>query len=192
MLREACKQLREWDAELLGCKPVTMSVNVSPREFGEHGFVDQVERILRETGVDPKRVRLEITEGATMGDAERAVQVLSRLRALGVQLSVDDFGIGYSSLSYLHRFPLNVLKIDKSFVMDIIDKPESRDVINSIVGLARSMGLQVVAEGAEHDDQIEVLKGLGCDFGQGFVFHRPLDAVKAMTLLRTRAQAGWD
>jgi len=190
VLREACRTLRAWDAEFSGRKPLTVSVNVSPREFGEQGFVDQVGRILRETGVNPERVRLEITESATMGDAENAVQILIRLRALGVQLSVDDFGIGYSSLSYLHRFPLNVLKIDRSFVTDIVTKPESRDVVNSIVGLARGMGLQVVAEGAEHEDQIEVLKMLGCDFGQGFVFHRPLDAAAAMALLRTRGQAG--
>ncbi len=188
VLREACRQLREWDAEFASQKPLTMSVNVSPREFNEQGFVDQVARILQETGVDPTRVRLEITENATMGDAEHAVEVLSRLRALGVQLSVDDFGIGYSSLSYLHRFPLNVLKVDRSFVIDILDRPESRDVISSIVGLARSMGLAVVAEGAEHEGQIEVLKGLGCDFGQGFVFDRPLDAAATITLLRTRGE----
>ena len=190
VLREACCQLREWDAEFARGKPVTMSVNVSPREFSERGFVEQVERILRETGVDSTRVRLEITESATMGDAEHAVRILSQLRALGVQLSVDDFGIGYSSLSYLHRFPLNVLKVDKSFVTNILDKPESRDVINSIVGLARSMGLSVVAEGAEHEDQVEVLRRLGCDFGQGFVFDHPLDAAAAMTLLRNRVDAG--
>ncbi len=188
VLREACRQLREWDAKFASQKLLTMSVNVSPREFNEQGFIDQVARILRETGVDPTRVRLEITENATMGDAEHAVEVLSRLRALGVQLSVDDFGIGYSSLSYLHRFPLNVLKVDRSFVTDILDRPESRDVISSIVGLARSMGLAVVAEGAEHEGQIEVLKGLGCDFGQGFVFDRPLDATAAITLLRTRGE----
>lgn len=190
VLREACRTLRAWDAEFSGRKPLTVSVNVSPREFSEQGFVDQVGRNLRETGVNPERVRLEITESATMGDAESAVRILIRLRALGVQLSVDDFGIGYSSLSYLHRFPLNVLKIDRSFVTDIVTKPESRDVVNSIVGLARGMGLQVVAEDAEHEDQIEVLKTLGCDFGQGFVFHRPLDAAAAMALLHTRGQAG--
>lgn len=190
VLREACRTLRAWDAEFSGRKPLTVSVNVSPREFSEQGFVDQVGRILRETGVNPERVRLEITESATMGDAESAVRILIRLRALGVQLSVDDLGIGYSSLSYLHRFPLNVLKIDRSFVTDIVTKPESRDVVNSIVGLARGMGLQVVAEGAEHEDQIEVLKTLGCDFRQGFVFHRPLDAAAAMALLHTRGQAG--
>lgn len=190
VLREACRQLREWDAEFTGRKPLTMSVNVSPREFSERGFVDQVERILCETGVDATRVRLEITESATMGDAEHAVRILSRLRALGVQLSVDDFGIGYSSLSYLHRFPLNVLKVDRSFVENILDRPESRDVINSIVGLARSMGLAVVAEGAEQEAQVEVLKRLGCDFGQGFVFDRPLDAAAALAMLRTRVDAG--
>ena len=188
VLREACRQLRAWDAEFASQKPLSMSVNVSPREFNEQGFVDQVARVLQETGVDPTRVRLEITENATMGDADQAIEVLSRLRALGVQLSVDDFGIGYSSLSYLHRFPLNVLKVDRSFVIDILDRPESRDVISSIVGLARSMGLAVVAEGAEHEGQIEVLKGLGCDFGQGFVFDRPLDAAAAITLLRTRGE----
>ncbi len=188
VLREACRQLCAWDAEFAGQKPLTMSVNVSPREFNEPGFVDQVARILRETGVDPTRIRLEITENATMGDAEHAVEVLSRLRALGVQLSVDDFGIGYSSLSYLHRFPLNVLKVDRSFVTNILDRPESRDVISSIVGLARSMGLAVVAEGAEHEGQVAVLKGLGCDYGQGFVFDRPLDAAAAITLLRARGE----
>ena len=186
VLRESCRQLSAWDAGFPGCKPLTMSVNASPREFKEPGFVDQVKRILRETGADPGRIRLEITEKATMGDAERAVAVLSQLRALGVQLSVDDFGIGYSNLSYLHRFPLNVLKIDRSFVVDLIRKPESREVINSIVGLARSMGLSVVAEGAEQADQIEMLTLLGCDFVQGFAFHRPLDPGAVWDLLRSR------
>jgi diguanylate cyclase (GGDEF)-like protein len=189
VLREACRQLHAWNAEFPDRKPLTISVNVSPREFIEKDFVDQVERILLETGVDAKHVCIEITESATMGDPECAVQILSRLRALGMQLSVDDFGTGYSSLSYLHRFPLDVLKIDKSFVTNIVHESESRDVINSIVTLARSMGLAVVAEGAEHEGQIEVLKMLGCDLGQGFVFHRPLDAPAAMALLRTRGQA---
>jgi EAL domain-containing protein (putative c-di-GMP-specific phosphodiesterase class I) len=186
VLRQACRTLREWDAEFPDRKPMTMSVNVSPREFKEQGFVGQVERILRETAVVPGRVRLEITESVTMGDIEGAVQVLSRLRDLGVHLSVDDFGIGYSSLSYLHRFPVNILKIDRSFVKDISESSGSRDVINSIVGLARSMGIKVVAEGAEDEGQIEVLRRLGCDFGQGFVFHRPLDADAATMLLRLR------
>jgi EAL domain-containing protein (putative c-di-GMP-specific phosphodiesterase class I) len=190
VLRQACRTLREWDAEFPDRKPITMSVNVSPREFSEPGLVQQVERILRETGVAPERIRLEITESATMGDAEKAIQILSQLRALGVQLSVDDFGTGYSSLSYLHRFPLNILKIDRSFVNDLSDKAESHEVINSIVGLARSMGLKVVAEGAEYEGQVEVLQMLGCDYGQGFIFHRPLDAATATILLRTHGQAG--
>lgn len=189
VLREACRQMHAWNAEFSDRKPLTISVNVSPRELMEQGFADQVERILLETDVDAKRVCLEITESATMGDPECAVRILSRLRGLGVQLSVDDFGVGYSSLSYLHRFPLDVLKIDKSFVTNIVSKPEGRDVINSIVALARSMGLAVVAEGAEHEEQLEILKMLGCDFGQGFIFHRPLDATAATVLIRARDRA---
>ncbi len=185
VFREACKTLHAWHQDMAGGEKLTMSVNISAREFNEKGFVSQVKRVLEETRVDPSRVRLEITESVTMDDAEHAVHVLSELRALGLQLSVDDFGIGYSSLSYLHRFPLNVLKIDRSFVNDIVKNPESRDVITSIVSLARSMNLEVVAEGAECEEQVAELKKLGCDFGQGFVFYEPLPGDGVRTLFQT-------
>jgi diguanylate cyclase (GGDEF)-like protein len=185
ILQEACRALHKWDCEFPGHAVLTMSVNVSARQFHERGFVGQVTRILKESGVDATRVRLEITESAAMGDADKAAQLLTDLRALGVQLSVDDFGTGYSSLSYLHRFPLNVLKIDRSFVVNVVESSESQDVINSIVSLARSMGLEVIAEGAERLDQVEELRRLGCHFVQGFIFHHPAAAVDIAGLLRT-------
>lgn len=180
ILREACLALRTWDAAFPDRTRLTVSVNVSPREFHEPGFIPQVVRILTETGVDPTRVRLEITENATIGDGDHAVSLLRELRGLGLQLSVDDFGTGYSSLSYLHQFPLNVLKIDRAFVKNVVESSESRDVINSILSLARSMGLEVVAEGAESGDQVAELKRLGCDCVQGFALYRPAD-VDAIT-----------
>jgi diguanylate cyclase (GGDEF)-like protein len=187
VMREACHMLCDWDAVLP--RRLTLSINVSPRQFAQAGFVAVVARVIAETGVDPARVRLEITENATMGDGDKAVQVLTELRALGLQLSIDDFGVGYSSLSYLHRFPINVLKIDRSFVKNMLGQKESLDVIVSIVGLARSLSLEIVAEGAEDQAQVEALQRLGCDYVQGYAFYRPMESAAITALLAAPAAA---
>ena len=183
IMREACQTLCVWNGALQDRPNLNISVNVSPRQFHHPGFVDQVARVLQETGVEPRRVQLEITESTTMGDGQQSEALPSELKALGVQLSVDDFGTGFSSLSYLHRFPLNVLKIDRSFVSGVVESAESRGIISSIIDLARNLGLEVVAEGAEDLAQVAELRRLGCDLVQGFFFYRPLDSSAVRQLL---------
>jgi predicted signal transduction protein with EAL and GGDEF domain len=184
VLREACLTTKRWHREFPREKPLTISINVSARQFAQPELVAQIDQILRETGIDPRTVRLEITESVTMGDAQRAVGVLSELKALGIQLSIDDFGTGYSSLSYLQRFPLDVLKIDRSFVSEMGQSPESLQIISLIMNLARSLGMDVVAEGTEAEAQVSHLTQLGCDFGQGYLFSKPVGAAAIAKLLR--------
>ncbi|WP_051516701.1 GGDEF domain-containing protein [Herbaspirillum sp. RV1423] len=174
VLREACRQMHLWHRQFPRAKPLTISVNISPRQFVQPNLVDQIKQIIADTGIDPNTLRLEITESVTMGDVERTIRILSQLRALGVRFSVDDFGTGYSSLSYLHRFPLDVLKIDRSFVMRMNEDRERLQIVQTIMTLARNLGIEVVAEGTETEMQVEHLRSLGCDFGQGFFFSRAL------------------
>ncbi|HWS55779.1 MAG TPA: EAL domain-containing protein [Pyrinomonadaceae bacterium] len=189
VLREACRQVVSWQPA--GPAPLTVSVNLSGRQFAQPDLVEQVGAILRETGLAPGRLRLEITESVVMEDAERAVAMLEQLKGLGVRLSIDDFGTGYSSLSYLHRFPLDTLKIDRSFVSQL-DAGESRaELVRTIRTLAANMGLEVVAEGIETLGQLGRLAELGCEYGQGYLFARPLapDAAEALVRGGTRWHA---
>jgi EAL domain-containing protein (putative c-di-GMP-specific phosphodiesterase class I) len=146
-----------------------------------------VEQILRETQVDPTAIKLEITETVTMDNADRTIRVVNGMKRLGVRLSIDDFGTGYSSLSYLRRFPMDTLKIDRSFVQNLPSNPENLEIVRTIMSLARSLGMDVVAEGAETADEIEQLKALECDFGQGYFFSKPVDSEQANRLLRKTA-----
>lgn len=174
VLREACRQMHQWHRQFPRAKPLTISVNISPRQFVQPNLVDQIKQIVAETGIDPNTLRLEITESVTMGDVERTIRILSQLREIGVRFSVDDFGTGYSSLSYLHRFPLDVLKIDRSFVMRMNEDRERLQIVQTIMTLARNLGIEVVAEGTETEMQVDHLRNIGCDFGQGFFFSRAL------------------
>ena len=183
VLREACRQMHQWHQQFPRSKPLIISVNISPRQFVQPNLVDQIQQIILETGIDPNTLRLEITESVTMGDVEQTIKILSQLRALGVRFSIDDFGTGYSSLSYLHRFPLDVLKIDRSFVNGMNHDEERRQIVQTIMTLARNLGIEVVAEGTETDMQVDHLRSLGCDFGQGFFFSRALSAETVTDLL---------
>jgi predicted signal transduction protein with EAL and GGDEF domain len=174
VLREACCQARLWQTRFPNDSPATVSVNVSAKGFGQPDIVLQVANTLRETGLDPHALRLEITESVAMADAERARTVLIELKALGVRISLDDFGTGYSSLSYLQRFPVDTLKIDQSFVAGMDRNDECREIIRTILNLARTLGLDVIAEGTETAAQVDYLEGLDCKFGQGFFFSRPM------------------
>jgi diguanylate cyclase (GGDEF)-like protein len=175
VLREACRQGRAWvDAHASADAP-TLSVNISPRCFAQEMFVQQVALVLSETGFPPNKLRLEITEGTAIKDPERACEVLTELRALGVRVSIDDFGTGYSSLSYLQMLPVDVLKIDRSFVSGT----DRSEIIQLIVGLAKTLGLDVVAEGTETEVQVEHVTALGCGYAQGYFFAAPLDAADA-------------
>jgi EAL domain-containing protein (putative c-di-GMP-specific phosphodiesterase class I) len=145
---------------------------------------------LSETGLVPEILRLELTESVTMRDEERTTRILSELRKLGVRLCIDDFGTGYSSLSYLRRFALDILKIDRSFVTDMLNNGESQEIVRTILSLGRNLGMTVVAEGVETRGQMTLLKSLGCEFAQGYLFARPLDsAAVARTLITSEANS---
>ena len=186
VLGEACRQMRAWSVEVGEHRAMVVSVNISPRQFGQDSLLDRVREVLAETGLKPEQLELEVTESVTMKDAARATELLHALAALGVSLSLDDFGTGYSSLSYLHRFPLRTLKIDRSFIAEIEHGRERREIVQTIIALGHNLGMRVVAEGVENMAQMELLKELGCDLAQGFLFARPMAADEAMDLVR-----GW-
>ncbi|HEX8162769.1 MAG TPA: EAL domain-containing protein [Pyrinomonadaceae bacterium] len=189
-LGEACRRMQQWQHRFPADPPLFISVNLSIRQFNEPRLIEQVEEILVETGLDPRSLKLEITESAVMEDIDAATGMLEQLRALGVQLSIDDFGTGYSSLSYLHRFPINTLKVDRSFVMRMADNNENSEIVRTILMLAQNLGMDVVAEGVETREQLALLRKLGCEYGQGFLFSKPVDADGAEQIIaETRAVA---
>ena len=184
VLRESCRQLREWQtAYQINCPELTMSVNLSCRQFLQTDLAERVEEILRETAVDPDCLRLEITESHVMEDSELAISIMHRLRAIGVKLSIDDFGTGYSSLSYLHRLPINYLKVDRSFVSRMLSNHENAEIVRTIVTLAKNLEIDVIAEGIEMREQAAHLRKLDCKYGQGFLFSRPRTAESAGALV---------
>jgi diguanylate cyclase (GGDEF)-like protein len=179
-LRTACRQLSLWDAG--GCPVARVAVNVSARQFRSPGFVDTVARALDEHRLYPSRLELELTEGVLIDKREEALAVLQELKTLGVQIAVDDFGTGYSSLSYLSRFPIDCLKIDRSFVNAIAKGGRDAVIAQAIISLGHSLGLRVLAEGVETSDQLDFLRLHGCNEYQGYLFSRPC-AVDAMTAM---------
>lgn len=181
VLGSACRQARRWLADT-GIE-LRIAVNLSARQFLDKNLALSVQQALTESGLPPKLLKLEITESAVMEDAEQAARILGELKALGVSISIDDFGTGYSSLSYLRRFPIDQLKIDQSFVQEVIRHPDSAAIVRSVVGLARSLRLQTVAEGVETVEQRDFLKDAGCDLMQGYLFSRPLPAEEFLVLL---------
>ncbi|MFJ1260301.1 putative bifunctional diguanylate cyclase/phosphodiesterase [Cupriavidus sp. CuC1] len=183
VLREACTTMARWHKEFPRTPALTVSVNVSARQFAQHDFVQQVAKVLSDTGIRPETVRLEITESVTMVDSERTVAVLTQLRERGVRISIDDFGTGYSSLGYLHRFPLDILKIDRSFVSQLDRGEEGLQMVQTIMSLARNLGIEVVAEGTESPSHVAHLKSMGCDVGQGYFFSKPLESADLSALL---------
>ncbi len=185
VLETACQQLAHWQNEL-GCDPpLTMSVNLSGKQFSQPDLIPFIREQLQQWNIAPGDLKLEITESAIMENAQSVTERLHTLRALGVKLALDDFGTGYSSLSYLHRFPLDTLKIDRSFVMRMQDGGENREIVRTIVALGLNLGMDVIAEGIEEPSQLRDLRELGCKGGQGFFFARPLMAKDALTLLKS-------
>jgi EAL domain-containing protein (putative c-di-GMP-specific phosphodiesterase class I) len=174
VLRRACAQAKEWQAE--GFAPLPVAVNVSGRQFRRRDLPALVARVLDEEGLAPSCLRLELTESSVMEDAGFAAGVLGELKAQGVGVSVDDFGTGYSSLSYLRRLPVDELKIDRSFVHAATDDEDDAAIVAAVVLLARTLRLKVVAEGVETESQLGLLRSLGCDRAQGYLFSRPLPA----------------
>jgi EAL domain-containing protein (putative c-di-GMP-specific phosphodiesterase class I) len=182
VLRETCRQAREWQDAGLPFKRV--SVNVSAIEFRDKDFVEGVWTILSETGLEARYLDLELTEGVLMEDVESSAAVLRKLKTIGVHLAVDDFGTGYSSLSYLQEFPIDVLKIDKSFVHRITGDPYDSAIVSSIIDMGKNLKQLVIAEGIETQEQLAFLQAQHCAEGQGYLFSRPLAAAQFAHLLQ--------
>jgi PAS domain S-box-containing protein len=183
LLREACRQLRFWQSAFPSTPPLTMSVNITSREFAHPDLVSNLRRSIDETGVDPKCLQLEIIETIAMGDVEKSNKILEQLKALGVRLSIDDFGTGHSSLSRLRRIPVDTLKIDRSFISNMESDRENREIVRAIIVLAHNLGLKVVAEGTETEEHINLLKQFGCEMAQGYFYSKPVPADSVLKLL---------
>ena len=191
VLREACRQLQAWRRKQAGLERVHIAVNVSSKQFSEENLVARVAGILTETGLPANSLVLEITESVIMENMELAAAKLRELRSLGIRISMDDFGTGYSSLSYLHRFPVDTLKIDQSFVRHMGEAGESVEIVRAILSLARTLHLDVVAEGTETQAQADILQSLGCPHSQGYLYSVPLPKQQASALLRQHGLGRW-
>lgn len=188
ILEDSCRKLAQWKADLPENEQLIMSVNLSGKHFAQNDLVAQVKRILKETGVDPSCLKLELTESAIMDNAESAISILNQLKTVGTQLSIDDFGTGYSSLSYLHRFPIDTLKIDRSFVSSMENGSENGEIVRTVIALAKALNLNIIAEGIETIHQLHQLRILGCEYGQGFLFSRPVPLEEAQALLEDKGR----
>lgn len=188
VLQEACVQLKRWQEKFPLHSSLAVTVNLSSKQFMQAELIDRVIEILQLTRIDPHSLKLEITESTVMENIGTSTILLQQLRALGIELAVDDFGTGYSSLSYLHRLPVNTLKIDKSFVKGMVEKRDHAEIVKTILTLARSLAIRVVAEGVETLEQLAELSRLHCDAGQGFLFSKPVDAEAAEHMLRFNNQ----
>jgi diguanylate cyclase (GGDEF)-like protein len=191
VLREACHQLWQWQQCSVLNRYLIMSVNLSGKQLMQPDLTEQIEEVLRESHLDPWHLKLEITETVVMENPELAAITLAKLRGLGVRLSIDDFGTGYSSLSYLNRFPVDTLKIDRSFVTTMSEADENLQIVKTIVTLAGNLGMEVIAEGVETEEQLNLLKMLKCQYAQGYLFSEPLDVMAADLFIRNAAQ-GFD
>jgi EAL domain-containing protein (putative c-di-GMP-specific phosphodiesterase class I) len=176
VLEEACRQAMRWQTAVPSPQPLVMSVNVSGRQFQTSGLVDQIKRVLAETGLAPNLLKLEVTESVLMRDLDATIARMTTIADIGVRLAIDDFGTGYSSLSYLRQFPVDTLKIDRSFVEGLPSDPQALAIVRSIVALAEALDLGVTAEGIEATAQLAQLRELGCDRGQGYLFAKPVSA----------------
>jgi predicted signal transduction protein with EAL and GGDEF domain len=185
VLREACSQMRDWQLRFPSQPALTIAVNFSAKQFIQPNLVEQVKQVLGETHLDPGSLKIELTESVAMQDAERTTRILTELRALGLGTSIDDFGTGYSSLSYLIRLPLDILKLDRSFVSRMDKNKESRQIVHTIISLADNLGMDVVAEGIETVEQADELKLLGCQYAQGYFFSKPINKGSVEALLKS-------
>jgi EAL domain-containing protein (putative c-di-GMP-specific phosphodiesterase class I) len=190
VLREACRQAAEWQRNTAHRdKPLALSINLSGRQLQVSEVVDDVATALRESGLQPDSLVLEMTESVLMDDDENVLAILRQLKALGARLAIDDFGTGYSSLSYLHRFPVDMLKIDRSFVERLSHASDNAELARTIVRLGQSLQLVTVAEGVEDSAQFLALRRMGCDVGQGYYFGKPMASEEISRLLRDDAPA---
>lgn len=192
VLKTACGQLRQWQNE--GLPPLSIAVNVSAVQFRQNSFLDAVKRVLEETGLPARYLELELTERILLSNAEVTLSLLQELSAMGLKLSIDDFGTGYSSLGYLRQFPVHKLKIDRSFVQAMTDDPDGMVIVATIINMAKSLRLKVIAEGVETEEQMLLLKAQNCDEVQGYYFSKPLSApefAKKMQGSLLSGRKGW-
>jgi EAL domain-containing protein (putative c-di-GMP-specific phosphodiesterase class I) len=191
MLHRCTRQNKAWQD--LGLPPIPVAVNVSGRQFqSARRLIQTLEQSLAQSGLDPRYLEVELTESSAMRDADNAIAVVQTLKDMGVNCSIDDFGTGYSSLSVLKRFPISKLKIDRSFVMDIITDPNDAAIVDAIVAMAKALKMKVVAEGVEHVQHLEFLRALGCDQMQGYLFSRPLPPDDMGALMRAGRRLDFD
>ena len=183
-LKEACYQMKKWQNKHPEYKDLVVSVNASNKQFSQIGFADEVKKILQETELDAKCLQIEITESVMADNLAKTIEILNHLNKIGVKIALDDFGTGYSSLSYLHELPITTLKIDRSFISQISSKSDGAEIVKTIILLANNLNMEVVAEGIETEKQLEILKSIGCELGQGYLFSRPIIAKEALTLLK--------
>jgi EAL domain-containing protein (putative c-di-GMP-specific phosphodiesterase class I) len=184
VLQKACEQAKAWQALQPGLR---LAVNLSARQFRQRNLIETIQLALASSGLAPSLLELELTEGILMDNAEGTLMTLRRLEGMGIRFAVDDFGTGYSSLSYLKRFPIHTLKIDRSFVRDINIDPDDAAIVTAIIFMARSLHLQVTAEGVETAEQADFLRSLACDHAQGFYFDRPIPALEMSARLGAKA-----
>jgi diguanylate cyclase (GGDEF)-like protein/PAS domain S-box-containing protein len=183
ILREACRQIKSWQNTGFGHENLSISVNISPKQFAQNTLVDYVKAVLAETGVNPRHLQLEITETAMMKNLKNTAKILEELSLIGINIALDDFGTGYSSLSYLHELPISTLKIDRSFTRRLDDDSEGKEIVRAIVTLAHTLKMDVVAEGIETANHLHQLKKIDCDYGQGYYLSHPISVEEATNLL---------
>jgi diguanylate cyclase (GGDEF)-like protein len=188
ILQEACRQMCLWQQQFTNYPSLLISVNLSGRQFSQPNLVEQIAEILKTTGLDKKSLKLEITESMVMDDVENTIILLHQLKELGLQLSIDDFGTGFSSFSYLHRFPMDALKVDRSFVSNMSHSQKNREIVSTIIMLAHQLGMEVVAEGIETEIEMKTLQNLACEYGQGYFFSKPVPAEVATKILEDNPQ----
>ncbi len=183
ILRQTCLQIAEWQKLSPSYNKLLVSVNISGKHLADESLINDVQKALKFSDITPASLKLEITESVAMENAEQSIKILNNLKSLGIQLSMDDFGTGYSSLSYLHRLPFDSLKIDRSFVIEVGERGENSEVLQTIVSLAKNLKMRTFAEGIETESQLAVLQNLGCDYGQGYLMSKPLPPVEMEKLL---------
>jgi diguanylate cyclase len=181
VLRQACEQSVTWQQQ--GFSPIRVSVNLSVRQFLRNNFIENVERLLKETGMDPTRLELELTESIAMHNEDYVISKLKALRSIGIQIAIDDFGTGYSSLSYIKKLPINTLKIDKFFLSEIKSDSDDEEITSTIIAMAQSMKLKVIAEGVETKEQFHYLQKQNCNEAQGYLFSKPVTEKEMSSLL---------
>jgi EAL domain-containing protein (putative c-di-GMP-specific phosphodiesterase class I) len=190
VLSEACRQARVWQDHLGSDLPLIVSVNLSARQFGQARISDTIAHVLAETGLQAHSLKLEITESVALDSSDSTLGTFQELKALGLQLAIDDFGTGYSALSYLKRYPVDTLKLDRSFVNGLGRDIEDTAIVHAVIAFARALNLRVIAEGIETAEQLNYLKSLGCDWGQGYYFSPPLPAEQLAPLFELTYDTG--